>query len=77
VVEDGELGGHYAASTALQALASGLDFGAKVEPPFRVCTWCVQDSGNVVFQYDSSEETDVDVTAELEDVVVLPVIMKS
>lgn len=34
VVEHGELGGYYATSTALQALASGLDLGAQVEPPF-------------------------------------------
>ena len=34
VVEYGELCGYYAAGTALQALATGLDFGAKVEPPF-------------------------------------------
>lgn len=77
VVKNGEFGGDYTASTALEALATGLDLRTQVEPPFGVGTRRVEDGCDIIFQYNGSEETNVDVSGQLEDVVVLPVLIKS
>jgi hypothetical protein len=76
VVENGKLGGDYTASTALEALATSLDLGAQIEPPFGVGTRSVQDSCDVILQHNGSEEANVDVSGQLKDVVVLPVLVK-
>jgi hypothetical protein len=77
VVENGELGGDHTASTALEALATRLDFRTQIEPPFGISTRSVEDSCDVILQHDGSEESNVDVSGQLENVVVLPVLVKS
>jgi hypothetical protein len=77
VVKHGKLGGDHTTSTALEALATGLDFGTQIKPPFGISTRGVEDSCDVVLQHDGSEESNVDVSGQLENVVVLPVLIHS
>jgi hypothetical protein len=73
MIENGELGGDYTASTALEALATRLDLCAQIKPPFGVGARSVEDSCDVILQNNGSEEANVDVSGQLEDVIVLPV----
>jgi hypothetical protein len=77
VVKNGKLGGDHTTSTALEALATRLDLCAQIEPPFGIGTRGVQDSCNVILQHHGSEEANVDVSGQLENVVVLPVLIQS
>ena len=72
MVKNGELDGNYIASSSLDSSSRLLDFGTKVKRPRRIGPCGVKDSRNVVFQHHGSEEANVDVSRELEDVLVLP-----
>jgi hypothetical protein len=77
VVKNAKLGRNHAAGTALEALATSLDFRTEIEPPFGVGTRGVEDSCYVILQHYGSEEANVDVSGQLEDVIVLPVLIES
>jgi hypothetical protein len=76
MVKNGKLGGDYTTGTALEALATRLNLCAQIEPPFGVGARSVQDSRDVILQNNGSEEANVDVSGELENVVVLPIWFK-
>jgi hypothetical protein len=76
VVKNAKLGRNHAAGTALEALATSLDFRTEIEPPFGVGTRGVEDSCYVILQHYGSEEANVDVSGQLEDVIVLPVLIE-
>lgn len=77
VVQNCKFCRYNAASAALQALTTGLDLLAQIEPPLGVSTWCVENCCDVVLQDHGCEEAHVDVAAELENIVVLPIQMVS
>jgi hypothetical protein len=76
VVKNAKLSRDHAASTALEALATGLDLRTQIEPPLGVGTRGVENSCYVILQHYGSEEANVDVSGQLEDVIVLPVLIE-
>lgn len=74
MVEDGELDGDNVASSSFNSVVAALDLFAQIEPPGRVVPRGVEDRSHVVFQYNSSKESHVDVSSELEDILVLPIL---
>jgi hypothetical protein len=72
VIQNCKFDGDVTPSTSLHTRSTLLDLFAKIKRPFRVCAGRVQDGGDIVVKDDSGEEANVDVTSNLEDVVVLP-----
>lgn len=73
VVQDGKFHGHVTSRTSFDTSPALLDFFSQIKRPFRVGTRCVQNSRNIVMKNDSRKEPNIDVTTELEDVVILPI----
>jgi hypothetical protein len=75
MVQDCKLDGDVATRTSLDAVSALLDLFPEIKRPFGVGAWCVKDCCNVVFEYNWSEEPNIDVACDLEDVLVLPVML--
>jgi hypothetical protein len=73
VVKDGELDRDDVSGSSLYTCTAALDFFAKVQRPDGVGARGVQNGCDIVLEHDGGEESNVDISSQLEEVVVLPV----
>lgn len=72
MVQNSEFDGNMATSSTFDARTALLDLFTEIERPFRVGSGSVENSRDIIFQYDRGEETNIDVPRNLKDVLVLP-----
>jgi hypothetical protein len=77
VVKDCKFDRDNVASATFDPAVAILNLSAQIKVPGRVCTRRIQNGGNIVFEDYRSEEANVDVASDLEDVFVLPVVLPS
>jgi hypothetical protein len=73
VVEHSEFDRHNVSGSSFNSFSRLLYLSAEVERPGRIGSWRVKDSGDIVLQDNRGEETDIDISGNLEKVFVLPV----
>lgn len=52
-----------------------LDLRSEIKGPGRIGSWGIKNTRNIVLEHTRGKEPDVDVTSELENVLVLPTIV--
>lgn len=72
MVENCEFDRYNITCSTLNSLPSALDLCSKVKRPRRIGSWSVQDCSNIVLQHHCCKEPDVDVSRQLENILILP-----